>query len=241
MLSTRTGYLQTLERGDLLAFSKQNDVFLIAKKLPGDFILTGDVLIEVRTRSPAAIGTTQTRKLLRCFTFGDQRTEVQDPRYGARQLSEIASRALSPGINDPYTAMGCIDWAAESLAHVVRRFPAPEFYADAHGKLRLRLEGLATFDAMCVAMLNPIISYGLDSAVVARHLVEALQRVADRIDSPAQAHALVSYVHRVSQLTTKLIEDESEKANLAKATEILVNQLDEMATNAAVPSAFARE
>ena len=224
--SSRPGYVQVLDRDDLVHLAMQADLRLAVKKLPGDFVLTGDVLLELHGQIPAQQGAKTRKKLLCCFTLGDQRTETQDPRYGARQLSEIASRALSPGINDPYTAMGCIDWIAESLAHVVRRFPAPEFHADSENSLRVRLEGVTTFDAMCVAMLNPVISYGLDSPVVARHLLEALQRVAHRIACPAQAVVLSAYVWRIHQLVTTLIQDAAEQALLAKAAEKLAKQLE---------------
>ena len=62
----------------------------------------------------------QVQRLRGAFSLGVRRTPTQDVRYGARQLTEIAARALSPGINDPFTAMGCTDWLADALAEMAR-------------------------------------------------------------------------------------------------------------------------
>ena len=61
-----------------------------------------------------------------CFIIGRDRSSVQDPEYGINQLVEIAARALSPGINDPFTAMTCLDYLGAALRHVLRcHIPSP--------------------------------------------------------------------------------------------------------------------
>ena len=71
---------------------------------------------------------------------GNQRTPTQDVEYAINQLVEVAVRAMSPAINDPFTAMTCLDYLADglSLTSVPVR-TSPNFY-DQHGKLRLIFE-----------------------------------------------------------------------------------------------------
>ena len=116
----RSGYLQSLDLGHLVDLAADTNSRCIVRKLPGDFVFEGDVFTHVYSEQVSLLQKKLT-KVRKYFTLGDQRTESQDVRYGARQLSKIASRALSPGINDPYTAMGCIDWTAAALARIANR------------------------------------------------------------------------------------------------------------------------
>ncbi len=63
------------------------------------------------------------RHLRRSIQIGNQRTPTQDVEYAINQLVEIAVRAMSPAINDPFTAMTCLDYLADGLVslHPIRR------------------------------------------------------------------------------------------------------------------------
>lgn len=222
--SRKSGYVQSVDRSGLVELARKTDSKLIVKKLPGDFVFQGDVLVTVATED-GDLEEKHLKAACRCFTLGDQRTESQDVRYGARQLSEIASRALSPGINDPYTAMGCIDWAAAALTRVASREAAPLFYADEAGATRLKLESPATFATMCAIALNPLIAYGLNSPVVACHLVFSLRRLVSALRSSDHASELQSYVERISAVTQSLLKDEAEKLALEVQTRELLAEL----------------
>ncbi len=221
----RSGYLQTLDRSDLIQLACTNQATYIVKKLPGDYVFAGDTLAQVRKSADQPLSPKFLKKTRRCFTLGDQRTESQDVRYGARQLSEIASRALSPGINDPYTAMGCIDWAAEALSRVAARWPAQRAYTDKSGVFRVLLEDPATFDVMCAVTLNPIIAYGADNPIIACHLLFSLQRVTERLRSAEQAATLGGFIERIEALATGLMDDKREKAALMQQAADLKKEL----------------
>jgi uncharacterized membrane protein len=60
-------------------------------------------------------------KINAIFIFGPERTLEQDVEFAISQLVEIAVRALSPGINDPITAITCIDWLGVSLSQLANR------------------------------------------------------------------------------------------------------------------------
>jgi uncharacterized membrane protein len=54
------------------------------------------------------------------FVFGNQRTASQDVEFSFLQMVEIAVRALSPGINDPFTAIACVDRLGSALCRLAR-------------------------------------------------------------------------------------------------------------------------
>lgn len=103
----KTGYVQHIDAAALQAWADRHDATLYLAVLPGHLVHPGAVLgwlegaqdIDLAEREAA---------LHRSITIGDQRTFEQDPRFGLLVLGEIASRALSPGINDSGTAIDVI-------------------------------------------------------------------------------------------------------------------------------------
>ncbi len=106
------GYVQHLDMGALSHWARRNSAEIYVSALPGDFIDPTEPVAWVA----GALGEEDAEEVRRCFTVGDMRSFDQDPRFGASVLSEIASRALSPGINDPGTAIDVIGRAVRVLA-----------------------------------------------------------------------------------------------------------------------------
>jgi uncharacterized membrane protein len=89
------------------------------------------------------------------FVVGGERSSAQDLEFGLRQLVEIALRALSPGINDPYTAIAVIDRLGAALEEIFMRSLQQEVWRDKEGEVRViaqrsDVQGLtdAAFDAI---------------------------------------------------------------------------------------------
>lgn len=76
-------------------------------------------------------------KLTDTFVFGNQRIGAQDVEASFQQLVEIAVRALSPGINDPFTAIVCVDRLSSALCRLARSDMPSARRFDAQGCLRL--------------------------------------------------------------------------------------------------------
>ena len=75
--------------------------------------------------------------LTRAHLTGPHRTLSQDPVFAIDQLVEIAIRALSPAVNDTFTALTCIDWLSAGLSQVSSRVLSEGVYRDEHGRIRL--------------------------------------------------------------------------------------------------------
>lgn len=111
LLSDRVGYLQHIDLHKLSTFTKNNNLNLYLGVRPGAFLHLSSQLLHTRQ----VLSDEQVQEIRSAFTIGEQRSFDQDPRFGLCVLSEIASRALSPAVNDPGTAIDIIGRAVRLL------------------------------------------------------------------------------------------------------------------------------
>ncbi len=110
-----TGYVQVIDMERLNTLARNADVALAVMSLPGAFVHPTTEL--ARVQGEAAITDKVLAKMASCFVIGPARTFDQDPRFGVLALTEIASRALSPAVNDPGTAIDILGRHVRLLAH----------------------------------------------------------------------------------------------------------------------------
>ena len=133
-----TGYIQFIDPEIILNLAKEKDLFIRLLRKPGQFVMSGEVAALVWPADK--VDERLAKHLRRGVQIGNQRTPTQDVEYAINQLVEIAVRAMSPAINDPFTAMTCLDYLADGLAKYVRYGESsPNFY-DKDGRLRLIFE-----------------------------------------------------------------------------------------------------
>lgn len=131
----QSGYVQSIDDAGLLDLAKKRDVAIFIKHRPGDFYSQGTPLILV---SPAENVTEEDRDQLQLlFALGDRRTLSQNATFAVDQLVQVAQRALSPGVNDPQTAVVCLDWLKVGLLELARRRTPSEYRFDEDGDLRV--------------------------------------------------------------------------------------------------------
>ena len=99
--SSRSGYVRSVDVAHIQDIAKECDATIYLRARPGDLVLEGQPLA-------SALGQTDKDALAEAFVIGPERSHEQDPRYALLTLRETASRALSPGINDPGTAIAVI-------------------------------------------------------------------------------------------------------------------------------------
>lgn len=102
----QVGYLQHCDLVRMSALAEKAEVLIYLEAIPGDFVNPAMPVMHVSAMpEDEAEAAKLERDLLSCLSIGDSRSYDQDPRFGLMVLSEIAQRALSPGINDPGTAV----------------------------------------------------------------------------------------------------------------------------------------
>jgi len=97
------GYLQRINLAELQQASESLDLEVVIEILPGAFVTPQRILARAISSKPIESGAAE--RLAMSFRVGNRRTFDDDPRFGLLVLSEIASRALSPAVNDPGTAI----------------------------------------------------------------------------------------------------------------------------------------
>lgn len=122
----------------------------------------------------------------RFFLIGGERTFVQDPAFGFRQLADVAIRALSPAVNDPTTGVQAIDRISDLLAITGSRPDPTGLRVDASGTVRVKRK-LRNFDAMLVLALTEVIRYGADAPQVVRRLHGMFDELQSTLPADRQA------------------------------------------------------
>lgn len=102
----RIGYIQHIDMPALSRLCEEQDIALFVKALPGTFVFPHAPIVWITP--PQDDGDRLRRQICDAFSIGDERSFDQDPRFGLAVMSEIGSRALSPAINDPGTAIDVI-------------------------------------------------------------------------------------------------------------------------------------
>lgn len=110
------------------------------------------------------------------FTTGLERTLNEDVLFGFQQLADIGLRALSPGVNDPTTAMFCIDWLGEGLIRVQDTDERPTVGVDTDGTPRVIYPPIS-FEHFLTISFRHIRHYAAGDPFVCRHLIEVLESV----------------------------------------------------------------
>jgi uncharacterized membrane protein len=161
------GYITYINYGVLLAQAEEASVLTHVLHRAGDYVMTGEALIAV-VGDPGKDTLSSASKYV---IIGETRTPVQDLEYTVRQLVEIALRALSPGINDPFTAMTSIDRLGSLLNFVGSRSIPPTLMEDSNGKPRL-LRDYTNYQSLVEAAFNQIRQACTDRVDVSMRLLE---------------------------------------------------------------------
>ena len=129
-----SGYLQSIDTDDLMELATERNIVIEVMLKPGDHIVQGAPVAQVR---PSTISEKDRVRILEAFLVGAARTPTQDIRYQFQQLTDVVVRALSPGINDPFTAINGIDELTTGLTLLARRPRTAELREDVDGTPRL--------------------------------------------------------------------------------------------------------
>lgn len=201
--SPRNGYIQAIDAERLVDIAAKHDVILVVERCPGDFVIAGAPLARCWP------GTQRTQEIAEAVSaailLGPKKSLEQDVSFAIQQLVEMAVRALSPGINDPFTAMACIDYLGAGLAKLLDREPPPLYRYDKESKLRLVLPSLSFADLADTAF-DQIRQHGCSHAAVLDHLLVTLAMLALLADRDKDRQALLRHADLVVESSKHLRE-----------------------------------
>ena len=170
VLAARSGVIQQVDLA-ALASSADAGAVRVARAI-GEFVPAGAVVLHVEgTDDPDATA------LLRAVHFGRERSMDEDPGFGIRQLVDMAERALSPGVNDPTTAVQALDQIHDLLRQIVRR-PVPPYRCHVEDGRSVVLLPQPTVEDYLALGLDEIAHWSADSDRVRRRIAVLLDNVA---------------------------------------------------------------
>ena len=168
----QSGFIQYYDEKKLFDFALRHGVVINCVNMVGTHVLEGDPILQIyggdgQLRSEEAV------EHLRTLVYiGDETNLYEDMGAGAKKLVEIAVRALSPGVNDPGTAVFCIEKIGFLLQKVAKGLEA-KVYIDEEENARLIVSG-STFERLLFQHFYQIKHYGVNDLIILDAILGAL-------------------------------------------------------------------
>ena len=216
-LATRSGRVREIDVPRLAALARGAGATIVVVRAPGDFVAEGETVALVYGPSL----TEQAGEVADAIDLGARRSLTQDVAFGIDQLTDIALRALSTGVNDPTTAEEALLRTADLLRRMADR-RLGECVADDGRALVLR-HGPSWDDLVGRAIDQPAAQAEAQADVAtALVLIDALGRVIASTDDPARVEVLRRRVRRVRDGARRAVAEPSERARIEAAAATLV-------------------
>ena len=200
VLAKADGYVQAVNRDGIVAAAREAEAVVTLRRRSGDFVLAGEELADVAMAAPAVGEAAGVAERLReavqdSVVLGTSRAEGEDPTFAVHLVVEIAGRALSPGVNDFYTALACVNHLGAALAATLRMELHSGRYGDEDGWLRL-ISNELTFRMIADSALDPLRHCAVGYPPVLLQLIDMLLRLAPMTRSQSEREVLAWHGHQ---------------------------------------------
>lgn len=227
---TTDGYVEAIAFERLVTQAHDADVLIGLSFRPGDYIVADGSGIGVY---PAGLCSEELMSAIQyAIVLGPHRTPNQDPEFSLRHLVEIAVRALSTGINDPYTATAVINRMSATLSRLMGRAMPEGAMRDEEGTVRL-ICPQPTYASLLGVAFNQIRQNAGGKPIVFIQLLEAIGRIAEHAQLDAQRQALRVQLEAVTRAAER---DVHEQIDLAA----IMSRVDAARTALGVPRPAGR-
>jgi uncharacterized membrane protein len=161
----------------------------------------------------------------RAFVLGAHPSWTQDLEYAVNQLVAVAVRALSPGVNDPFLAMSCIDRLGAALVHLAQKSVPSSYRYDEQGNLRLVMRSF-TFEGILDAAFDQIRQNAAGNVAVSIRLLETLTAVADFAAADSSRRAIQRQAEMVYRAGERLVSEKYDREGIHRSYQNVLKTLD---------------
>ena len=210
IFARESGYLLAVDKLALVAWAAKHNCCIRLDWHPGSYINHWSRVARIYEPPRQLDSEKITDTINDGMSVGALPTAEQDMVYSIHQLAQIAVRALSPGINDPFTAYSCIDRLVDGIGKVLQRPELPNCFHDEKGELRL-VTTVLSFADLLDAAFDEIREYGRESGVVMRHLLNALRDLAEICTRKNDIRAFNAYLDRLQEDVAICVEDKFDR------------------------------
>lgn len=206
--SRQYGYIRVLDGHALIELAQKHNVIIQLKKPIGKFVTPHTELLHIY--SPESIPASLCDECLSNFAYGYQRNQEQDTRFLIHQLIEIIGRVLSPGINDPYSAMTVISWLQLSLEKVsYSKTPSPYRYdSENHLRLIAHAESFADFCETIFCAIQPYVCKDRNTAL---YMMQSISDAWRNIKNHEHKVTLAAYANELKKAATECLPLEADR------------------------------
>jgi uncharacterized membrane protein len=213
VLAPASGYLQFIEHRELVGLAAEKGAVIRLLHRPGHFVVVGHPMAVVW---PPAAADAVSRALRRAHVTGPSRTLAQDLAFAVDQLVEIALRALSPAVNDTFTALTCIDWLSEGLCKVTSQWDPVRVHRDVHGFVRV-ITAHVSYQRLVERAFEKIRQAGRGMPAVLIRQLDALGRIIGQTTAPDQRELLFTQAAMILRAGEESVPEAADRASIRRA------------------------
>jgi uncharacterized membrane protein len=225
---TSTGYIQFIDLDSLLTLAQEKNLVIRLLHRPGYFVSSGVVVAMVwpADRVDGSID----QLISRAFKIGNLRTPTQDVEYAVNQLTEMAVRAMSPAINDPFTAMTCLDHVGNGLGKFIRQSEKGSHYTNPDSRLHLAA-GQVTFESLLSAAFDMLRHASCNNANVLLHMLEVIDAIGKESKAPEVRQLLLHHISLIQAESQVGDLIEQDRKSIHRSGEVLQKKFEDVASN----------
>lgn len=218
VVAKRDGFLQDIDVPSLIAIARKREGVIRLLVRAGQFVAAGEVIALVYTDLRDGSAEEVADGVLLSISLGAERTAQQDVEFALRQLVEIATKALSPGINDPETAITVIDRLGGAISKICNQELPNGLWFDQEEKLRLSIP-LSDAAGLMDAAYHPLRQFASPVPGVALRLMMSYRQLAKRELHPSFEAGLRRHIDLLAKDVARqdwLEEDRSQLEEIQK-------------------------
>lgn len=216
LLVSDDGFLTWVDQSGLLAVAEEEEVVVSLAADPGAFLVGGTPLGSAWSTRLAPLSHEASERIAQrvagCIQVGFERTSAQDVGYGLRQLTDVANKALSPGINDPTTAIHALGHISAFLCALSERALGAEVLRDEGETVRVVLHRPDLASYVDLGLSQPR-RYGAADPQVLLKIFQVLLDLSHRV-APDQRSVVLVELERLRETAGAQPFDQAERAGL---------------------------
>jgi len=212
-----SGYLVFVRHATLVRIAAESNAVIRLHYRPGHFLTQGH---PVATVWPPEVAPTIGRRLEDVHITGPLRTLSQDIAFGIDQLVEIAIRALSPAVNDTFTALTCIDWLGDSLCKIAVDWHPHTCHRDRVGVIRL-ITVPVSYERLVQRSFEKVRQAADGMPAVLMRQLDALSKVM-AVAPVGRSQVLLDQAAMIARVSQRSVPEETDQADITARYQALL-------------------
>jgi len=219
----RNGFIQAVDVQYIRDIAIENDWVIQLQHRPGDYVIANSAL--ARITPCRQLEESHREAINNGFILGDRRNLIQDIEFAFHQLVELALRALSPGINDSFTAISCVDELGSGLALIMQRSMPPSTIRDENGKTRVIMD-VTDFRGLTDTAFDQIRQHGAKDMAVMIRMLETIAAIADFAGRENEQRTLLDHARLIYEVATTNAGTDKDRSDVVGTWQRIRQKLD---------------